>query len=74
MYGAAYSERRKANEDKIALFIVAGRLTLLPFEEADAREAADQADILAWVASGQQLFRTAPPATPLPAASAGRRP
>jgi tRNA(fMet)-specific endonuclease VapC len=41
MYGAAYSERRKANEDKIALFIVAGRLTLLPFEEADAREAAD---------------------------------
>jgi 8-oxo-dGTP pyrophosphatase MutT (NUDIX family) len=30
----------------------------------DAREAADQADILAWVASGQQLFRTAPPAVP----------
>src|ERR1700733_6715941 len=30
----------------------------------DAREAADQADILGWVASGQQLFRTAPPATP----------
>jgi 8-oxo-dGTP diphosphatase len=30
----------------------------------DAREAADQADILAWVASGQPLFRTAPPATP----------
>jgi 8-oxo-dGTP diphosphatase len=30
----------------------------------DAREAADQADILDWVASGQQLFRTAPPATP----------
>ena len=26
---------------QIALFIVAGRLTLLPFEEADAREAAD---------------------------------
>jgi tRNA(fMet)-specific endonuclease VapC len=25
----------------LALFIVAGRLTLLPFEEADAREAAD---------------------------------
>jgi tRNA(fMet)-specific endonuclease VapC len=41
MCGAAYSERREANEDKIALFIVAGRLTLLPFEEADAREAAD---------------------------------
>jgi 8-oxo-dGTP pyrophosphatase MutT (NUDIX family) len=30
----------------------------------DAREAADQADVLAWVASGQRLFRTAPPATP----------
>lgn len=30
----------------------------------DQREAADQADILDWVASGQQLFRTAPPATP----------
>jgi 8-oxo-dGTP diphosphatase len=28
------------------------------------REAADRADILAWVASGQQLFRTAAPATP----------
>jgi tRNA(fMet)-specific endonuclease VapC len=41
MYGAAYSERRTANEDKIAVFIVAGRLTLLPFGEADAREAAD---------------------------------
>jgi tRNA(fMet)-specific endonuclease VapC len=41
MYGAAYSERREANEQKIALFITAGRLTLLPFGEADAREAAD---------------------------------
>jgi 8-oxo-dGTP pyrophosphatase MutT (NUDIX family) len=30
----------------------------------DKREAADQADILEWVASGQQLFRTAPPDTP----------
>lgn len=30
----------------------------------DAREAADQADMLDWVASGQQLFRTAKPATP----------
>jgi tRNA(fMet)-specific endonuclease VapC len=38
---AAYSERRKVNEDKIAVFIVAGRPKLLPFEEADAREAAD---------------------------------
>lgn len=41
MYGAAHSARRKANEDKIALFIASGGLTLLPFEEADAREAAD---------------------------------
>jgi 8-oxo-dGTP pyrophosphatase MutT (NUDIX family) len=32
-----------------------------PFDE---REAADQADILAWVASGQPLFRTAPPDVP----------
>jgi 8-oxo-dGTP diphosphatase len=32
-----------------------------PFDE---REAADQADILAWVASGQQIFRTASPDTP----------
>src|ERR1700733_2190705 len=31
---------------------------------ADEREAADRADILDWVASGQPLFRTAPPATP----------
>lgn len=30
----------------------------------DDREAADQADILDWVESGQQLFRTVPPATP----------
>jgi 8-oxo-dGTP diphosphatase len=33
-------------------------------EPYDAREAADQAGILAWVASGQQLFRTTPPDTP----------
>lgn len=32
-----------------------------PFDE---REAADQADILDWVVSGQQLFRTVPPNTP----------
>jgi 8-oxo-dGTP diphosphatase len=31
---------------------------------ADVREAADRADILDWVATGQPLFRTAPPATP----------
>ena len=30
----------------------------------DSREAADQADILDWVASGEQLFRTVPPDTP----------
>jgi 8-oxo-dGTP diphosphatase len=30
----------------------------------DAREAADQADMLGWAASGQPLFRTAKPATP----------
>lgn len=41
MYGAAGSERRKANEDKIALFIAAGRFSLLPFEDRDAVEAAD---------------------------------
>lgn len=40
MYGAAASERRKANEDKIAIFIASARLTLLPFEAEDAREAA----------------------------------
>ena len=33
-------------------------------DPCDEREAADQEDILAWIASGQQLFRTAPPATP----------
>ena len=41
MYGAAHSERRRANEEKIALFIAGGGLGLLPFDEADAREAAD---------------------------------
>ena len=35
--------------------------SVLPFDE---REAADQADIVHWVASGQPLFRTAAPATP----------
>lgn len=30
----------------------------------DSREAADQADILDWAASGEQLFRTVPPDTP----------
>jgi tRNA(fMet)-specific endonuclease VapC len=41
MYGAAASERRKANEDKIALFIASGRISLAPFETGDAAEAAD---------------------------------
>jgi tRNA(fMet)-specific endonuclease VapC len=41
MYGAAASQRRKPNEDKIALFIASGDLAMLPFEAADAQEAAD---------------------------------
>lgn len=41
MYGAAASERRRANEDKIAVFIASGGLVLLPFDVADAAEAAD---------------------------------
>ena len=41
MYGAAASQRRKANEDKIALFIASGNISLLSFEAADALEAAD---------------------------------
>jgi tRNA(fMet)-specific endonuclease VapC len=41
MYGAAASEKRAANETKIALFVSSGRLSLLPFEAEDASEAAD---------------------------------
>jgi tRNA(fMet)-specific endonuclease VapC len=41
MYGAAHSERRTANEDKIALFVASGGIALLSFAEAEAREAAD---------------------------------
>ena len=41
VYGAAASKRRKENEDKIALFIASGGFALLPFEAADAFEAAD---------------------------------
>jgi tRNA(fMet)-specific endonuclease VapC len=41
MYGAAASKRRKANEDKIAVFMTSGGIALLPFEAADAAEAAD---------------------------------
>ena len=41
MHGAAHSQRRGANENKIALFIASGGLEILPFEQADARDAAD---------------------------------
>jgi tRNA(fMet)-specific endonuclease VapC len=41
MYGAAVSERRALNENKIALLIASGRLSLMPFDAADAKEAAD---------------------------------
>ena len=41
MYGAAASERGRANEEKIALFIGAGGFALLPLDDEDAREAAD---------------------------------
>ena len=40
MYGAANSQKRAANEHKIALFISASRLQLLDFVDADATEAA----------------------------------
>jgi tRNA(fMet)-specific endonuclease VapC len=41
MYGAAASQRQAANESKIALFIAAGGIRMLPFEINDARAAAD---------------------------------
>jgi tRNA(fMet)-specific endonuclease VapC len=41
MYGAAASERRRDNEEKIALLVAAGDIALVPFEEADARHAAE---------------------------------
>jgi tRNA(fMet)-specific endonuclease VapC len=41
MYGAAASERRESNENKIAVLISSGRLSLLPVDAEDAREAAD---------------------------------
>jgi tRNA(fMet)-specific endonuclease VapC len=41
MYGAAASERRTANEDKIAVLIAGARMAVLPFETADAEHAAD---------------------------------
>jgi tRNA(fMet)-specific endonuclease VapC len=40
-YGAAASSQRRVNEERIAFLVTGSRLTLLPFEEADAREAAD---------------------------------
>jgi type I restriction enzyme M protein len=67
MYGAAYSERRKANEDKIALFIVAGRLTLLRFEDLRTNQrftlkerpmtSADLRDFVACFRSGRRFER-----------------
>jgi tRNA(fMet)-specific endonuclease VapC len=41
MFGAANSAHRRANEDKVAIFIAAGTIALLAFAEDDAREAAD---------------------------------
>ena len=41
MYGGAASERRKANEDKIALFITSGELVMLDFTQDDAQEAGE---------------------------------
>ena len=41
MYGAANSQKRAANEHKIALFISASRLQLIDFMDGDATEAAD---------------------------------
>jgi tRNA(fMet)-specific endonuclease VapC len=40
MYGAANSERRSANEDKIAVFITAAQIALIEFTALDAHEAA----------------------------------
>lgn len=55
-----YTRRVPADADVRTLIsdLVAG---VCPFDE---REAADQADILSWVASGRQLFRLVPPDTP----------
>jgi tRNA(fMet)-specific endonuclease VapC len=41
MYGAAKSERKQSNQDKVAVFIAGGNLTILAFAEQDARETAD---------------------------------
>jgi 8-oxo-dGTP diphosphatase len=55
-----YTRRVPADADVRALIsdLVAD---VRPFDD---REAADQADILSWVASGRQLFRLVPPDTP----------
>jgi tRNA(fMet)-specific endonuclease VapC len=41
MYGAAHSARRQANEDKVALFIAGGQVSILPFDEGDGGMAAE---------------------------------
>ncbi len=41
MYGAAKSDRKQSNQDKVAVFIAGGNLTIFAFAEEDAREAAD---------------------------------
>ncbi len=41
MYGAAYSEKRAQNEDKIAVFISSAKIILLDFTQGDAHEAAE---------------------------------
>ena len=40
MYGAANSQRRRENEEKIAIFITSGSIQLVPFSEEDASAAA----------------------------------
>lgn len=41
LYGAAASERRLDNERKVSIFLATAEVTPIPFEDADAREAAD---------------------------------
>jgi ADP-ribose pyrophosphatase YjhB (NUDIX family) len=58
--GARYT-RRVPGDGEVRDVISALVAGVHPFDE---REAADQADILDWIASEQQLFRTVPPDTP----------